>query len=163
MLTGNNINAVGIVITYHSARIQPAAGTADIIGEFQVHKTAHKRRADRIEVTVINVYDGTGSATIAPYKAIKAGSVNNTITVIYKAIGTMNGGQVSLELPDGWGDAQDSDPTMPNYTTVTSSGELDANEAYVGKRIIIANLEEIKKDNTVTFTYGKMAAGKGGG
>ena len=157
------INAVGIIITYHSARIQPIAGTADIIGEFQVHNTAPKRRADRVEVTVINVHDGTGSATIAPYRAVNAGSTNNTITVTYKAIGTMNGGQVSLELPDGWGDAQDDDPEKPNYMTVTSTGKLDSsNPAYVGKRIIIANLEEIQKDNTVTFTYGKMTGGKGG-
>ena len=158
----NNVNANGIVITYHRARIQPAAGTADIIGEFQMHKGVTKRRAGRVEVAVTNVHDGTGSATISPYKAINAGSTDNTITVVYKAIGTMNGGQVSLELPDGWGDAQDNDPTMPNYTTVTSSGKLDSNPAYVGKRLIIANLEEIKENDTVTFTYGKMTAGKGG-
>ena len=100
----------------------------------------------------------TGSS---PAYTVRAGSTDNTIKVEFTAIGTMNGGQVSLELPTGWGDMQDDDADEPNYVTVAAArgGTLDSsNDAYVGRDVVVANLEDFGKDDTVTFTISNAEA-----
>ena len=68
----------------------------------------------------------------------------------------MSGGQVAFEIPDGWGDMQDSNADDLNHVAIRagSGGTLDAsNSSYVGRRIAVANLEDFEKGDTVTFTY----------
>ena len=49
---------------------------------------------------------------------VKAGSDNNIIQVEFTAVGTMDGGAVSLEKPKSWGDFQADDATIRNYVEV---------------------------------------------
>ena len=154
-----------IEVTYTDVIVQHNADTVDIIGEFRASPADRvDRRAGRVEVEVLNVEDGSGSATMStgtsPAYTVRAGRIENTITVTFKAAGTMNGGQVSLERPDGWGDMQEGDADEPNYVTVTASGgTLDsANTSYVGREVVIANLEDFGKNNTVTFTISNAEA-----
>ena len=65
----------------------------------------------------------------------------------------MDGGKVSLEIPDGWKDMQ-RDPTKRNYIEISASSGATLNEADYGPRIVIANLNKFGKGKTVTFTYG---------
>ena len=154
-----------ITVTYRDAIVQHNADTVDIIGEFRASPADRiDRRAGRVEVEVVNVEDGSGTATMStgtsPPHTVRAGRVHNTITVTFTAAGTMNGGQVGLERPDNWGEMQEDDPEAPNYVMVTArGGTLDpTNESYVGRRIAIANIEDFGKGNTVTFTISNAEA-----
>ena len=157
--------AAQLTVTYTDAIVQHNADTVDIIGEFRASPADRiDRRAGRIEVEVLNVEDGSGTATMStgtsPAYTVRAGRVHNTITVTFTAAGTMNGGQVALERPDGWGDMQEEDADEPNYVTVTArGGTLDStNASYVGREVVIANLEDFGKDDTVTFTISNAEA-----
>ena len=99
-----------IDVVYTDGLVQYTADTVDIIGEFKTRSGASARRAGRVEVEVTNVADGSGTATISPSGSnatARAGSTDNTITIVYTADGTMSGGQVAFEIPEGWGDMQD--------------------------------------------------------
>ena len=150
----------GIIdIVYTAGLVQYTADTVDIIGEFRTRSGASPRRAGRVEVEVTNVADGSGTATISPSGAnatARAGSTDNTITIVYTAAGTMNGGQVAFEIPTGWGDMQDSNAQANNHVAIRAGGggTLDAtNPSYVGRRVAVANLEDFEHGDTVTFTY----------
>ena len=154
-----------ITVTYSHAIVQHTADTVDIIGEFRASPADRiDRRAGRIEVEVLNVENGSGAATMStgtsPAYTVRAGRVHNTITVTFTAAGTMNGGQVALERPGGWGDMQEEDADEPNYVTVTArGGTLDStNTSYVGREVVIANLEDFGKGDTVTFTISNAEA-----
>ena len=153
-----------IDIVYTAGVVQYTADTVDIIGEFRTRSGASPRRAGRVEVEVTNVADGSGTATISPSGAnatARAGSTDNTITIVYMAAGTMNGGQVAFEIPTGWGDMQDDNAQANNHVSIRAGGggTLDAtNPAYVGRRIAVANLEDFEKGDTVTFSYTKAEA-----
>ena len=156
-----------IDIVYTAGKVQYTADEVDIIGEFKASPNdSSAQRAGRIEVTVTNVADGSGSATMSTGTAIRAGSTDNTITVTFKAPGTMSGGQVGFELPNSdWGAMQEDDDDEPNYMHVKAGngGTLDAsNPAYVGREVVIANLENFEKGDTVTFTYGYGSGDKSG-
>ena len=156
-----------IDVVYSTATVQHNADTVDIIGEFKTFKNARSRRAGRVEVDITNVADGSGSATIStgtsPAYTVRAGSVDNTITVVYTAAGSMNGGNVSLGIPDSWGDMQADDSKAPNYVTVTArGGSLSSTPAYVGRRVAVANLNQFGMGDTVTFTYGAGSGDKKG-
>ena len=149
-------------VTYSNAVVQYTADTVDFIGEFKASPADRlPRRAGRVEVEITNVADGSGSATIStgtsPAHTARAGSTDNKITVKFTAPGSMGGGQVALELPSGWGGMQADNDDEPNYIKVEagSGGTLDSSTpAYVGRDVVVANLEDFEKDDTVTFTYG---------
>ena len=151
----------GIIdVLYSNAIVQDSADTVDIIGEFKTTSSARSRRAGRVEVEVTNVADGSGSATMStgssPAYTARAGSTENSVTIVYKAVGTMSGGQVAFEIPDGWGDMQDDDADDLNHVAIRagSGGTLDASTpSYVGRDVVVANLEDFEGGDTVTFTY----------
>ena len=154
-----------ITVTYSHALVQHIADTVDIIGEFRASPADRvDRRAGRVEVEVLNVEDGSGSATMttgtSPPHTVRAGRIENMIRVTFTAVGTMNGGQVALETPAIWGDMQENDEDEPNYVEVTvRGGTLDeTNASYVGREVAIANLEDFGKNNTVTFTISNAEA-----
>ena len=145
-----------ITVTYTDATVQPNADTVDIIGEFRTRSGASQRRAGRIEAEIRNVADGSGIATIttgrSPRYTVKAGSVDNDITVKFTAAGTMNGGRVTLERPEGWGNMQDSDADEPNYVTVTPGGRNAAlRRVDVGRDLISAQIDSLGPKGTITF------------
>ena len=153
-----------IDVVYTDGVVQYTADTVDIIGEFKTRSGANARRAGRVEVEVTNVADGSGSATISPSGAnatARAGSTDNRITITFTAAGTMSGGQVAFEIPEGWGDMQDDSAQANNHVAIRAGGGGtldDTNPAYVGRRIAVANLEDFEKGNTVTFTYSNAEA-----
>ena len=59
--------------------------------------------AGTIWADVINVVDGSGTATLETSGAVRAGSSKNKVTVTFTGKGTMDGGAVRLTIPAGWG------------------------------------------------------------
>ena len=145
-----------IEVTYHAAIVQRSAGSINIEGEFRTRSGARDRDAGTLDIEVLNVRDGSGEATITtgrtPRHSVKAGSVDNEITVEFTAAGTMNGGYVTLEKPDSWGNLQDNDDTEPNYVTVEASGRSASVTSNVGRDIAVANIGVLGHNNTITFT-----------
>ena len=86
-------------------------------------KSGGAATAGVVEVTITNVADGRGTATIeneaaSDDRTVVAGSVDNQIKVVFTAVGSMDGGAISLEIPDDWGDMQ-RDPREANYIDIT--------------------------------------------
>ena len=113
-----------------------------------------------IEVEIGNVADGSGTATIRSSTAIKAGKANSRIDVKFTAQGSMGGGKVSLEIPDGWGEMQRESSAMLNYIDVTPANRVEAvNYDDIddgdGDSIVVATLkDDFDKGDTITFIYG---------
>ena len=112
-----------------------------------------------IDVTIGNVADGHGTAAIRP-NSVEAASTDNKMTVTFEAPGSMGGGAVSLEIPNGWGEMQSDLSTDPNYITITSrvegvTGNYDDLNDGDGDSIVIANLPDgFEAGDEVVFTYG---------
>merc|ERR1711964_531715 len=102
-------------------------------------------------VTVGAAADGSGTATIASIPtSVGAGSVGNSVTITYTAVGPIAGGAVTVAVPAGW-----TAPAAGN-TTVASSGTIgalsfDAQNAAVDGVTLAAT-------QTITFTFAGMAA-----
>ena len=74
------------------AVLHHVAGAVRVSGTFRVSSSAGTSSAGSETITLNNVKDGTGSATLSP-TSIAAGSNNQAIEVVYTAAGTMNGGR----------------------------------------------------------------------
>ena len=144
--------------------VQPNATAVDkpvvVNGYFWTSSPLSKRRsAGTVEIEVTQVKDGYGTATVKAAAAndatVKAGSDDNVIQVEFTAVGTMDGGAVSLEKPKDWGDFQADDATTANYIEVNvarGSGKISTVD--VGPDIVIAYLETFPAKSTIRFTYG---------
>ena len=113
--------------------------------------------AGTIRADVINVVDGSGTATLETSGAVRAGSSKNKVTVTFTGQGTMDGGAVRLTIPAGWGPMQD-DPLERNYIEVDTSSRASLDDPDVeivdGGLAIEVNLETFGMGDTLTFTYG---------
>ncbi len=145
-----------VTITYGAADDSRAvlyhvAGAVQVSGTFRTSRGASTRTAGTATVTLSNVEDGTGTARLSP-GSIEAGSSNQAIEVVFTAAGTMDGGAVSLEIPDGWG-AMQNDPTQRNYVTVRGAGVSllpdDINDRYA-----IATIDTLAEGGSFRFIYG---------
>merc|ERR1711964_287212 len=102
-------------------------------------------------VTVGAAADGSGTATVASIPtSVGAGSVGNSVTITYTAVGPIAGGAVTVAVPAGW-----TAPAAGN-TTVASSGTIgalsfDAQTAAVDGVTLAAT-------QTITFTFAGMTA-----
>ena len=153
-----------------SARAEGTDGNREdglaIRGHFKVNNLPRFRQRDAgtIFVDVTNVMDGSGDAMFDPTpRTVRAGSDSNLITVVFTAVGTMDGGAVRFTIPDGWGEMQDEDPLELNYIEVDVSGtdaELDGDPEITDDGLSVgANLETFGEGDKVTFTYGGGSAG----
>ena len=81
------------------ALAQADAGDEIIKSIFDVDDggSIRQRASNEVNLTVGNVAAGSGTATIRP-SSVEAGSIVS-LTVTYTATGTMNGGQVALQMP----------------------------------------------------------------
>ena len=155
-----------VIVTYggatKKAEIQPKAAEAvKITGYYWAAIPGSPRRgAGTVEIEVGNAKDSTGKATISP-TAVRAGSIDETFTVVYTAAGTMDGGQVSLEHPATWG-AFDTDPAKLNYVRVSASDGASIEEIDNGGSIIIVTLERCPPNGRITFVYGTGTGAKRG-
>ena len=138
------------------------AGKMTLTGRFKAHPSfgpSDGYTVDTIEAEIGNVADGHGTAIIKP-TSVEAGSTDNKITVEFTAPGSMGGGAVSLQIPDGWGEMQHESSTQANYITVTSkvegvTGNYDDLDDGDGDSIVIAELpDDFDDGDEVIFTYG---------
>ena len=156
MDVGGSATATYGADTAKKAKVQYTAGTARVNGYFKASRYSPERGAGIVEIDIANVEDGSGTATVASRSGdpntVRGGSQDDRIIVTFRAVGTMDGGKVSLELPTGWGDMQ-RDPTQRNYINMHASGG-SLNTPDYGSRIVVANLKKFGRGATVTFTYG---------
>ena len=148
------------------ALIQPDAGIEKITGFFDVDGDGSiaRQASNELQLTVGNVKAGSGKATISP-QSVEAGGVVD-LTVTFTAQGTMDGGQVVLKMPDGWGDLQQTTPPTPtnnvyNYVQVASGNGgtlVKGDESNTSNDIVVANLNTFKKGSTVRFTLNSVIA-----
>ena len=139
------------------------AGDIEAMGSFKAGTGFTTEKSEytvrTIKVTISNVADGSGTATISP-RSVEAGSTDNKITVRFRSVGSMGGGAVSLQIPAGWGEMQHESSTLPNYITVSSNvkgveGNYDDLDDADGDSIVVATLpDDFNSGNQVTFTYG---------
>ena len=141
------------------AVLHHVAGEVKIRGTFRNSAGSSTRTAmGEAVITILNVQDGTGAATLSP-TTVEAGSNNRAIEVTFTASGTMDGGMVVLEKPNGWGDMQD-DPTKRNYVTTRGSGVASLD---VGATRSIATISKLAKGGSFRFIYGGGTAGTSNG
>ncbi len=143
-----------VTITYGAADdskavLHHAAGAVQVSGTFRTSSGASTRTAGTATVTLSNVEDGTGTARLSP-GSIEAGSSNRAIEVEFTAAGTMDGGAVSLEIPDGWGSLQE-DPTKRNYVTTRGAG---VSAVEIADRYAIATIDTLAEGGSFRFIYG---------
>ena len=100
------------------------SGPRTIQGSFKIAETVSSRSADPLTVKLDNIVDGSGSAVLltTPFRSpdnssVPAGSNDQVIWVEFTAAGAMNNGQVSVELPSGWGGFS-TDGFKHNYVRV---------------------------------------------
>ena len=124
----------------------PVDDPLEITGEFMPRSSGGAATAGVVEVTITNIADGRGTATIendavSDDQTVVAGSIDNQIKVVFTAEGTMDGGAISLEIPDKWGEMQ-RDPREANYVDIRAPrGALDGEPGY-GARVVIAYLDD---------------------
>ncbi len=145
-----------VTITYGAeadskAVLHHVAGTVEVSGTFRTSSGASTRTAGTATVTLSNVEDGTGTARLSP-GSIEAGSSNQAIEVVFTAAGTMDGGAVTLEIPDGWGALQE-DPTKRNYVTVRGAG-VSLLPDDINDRHAIATIDTLAEGGSFRFIYG---------
>ncbi len=131
------------------AVLHHVAGAVQVSGTFRTSSGASTRTAGTATVTLSNVEDGTGTAVLSP-GTIEAGSSNRAIEVVFTAAGTMDGGAVSLGIPDGWG-AMQNDPTQRNYVTTRGAG---VSAVEITDRHAIATIDTLSKGGSFRFIYG---------
>ena len=102
-------------VTHHVAGAVKVESRFDVDGDGSIDDYP----SNEIGLTVGNVAAGSGTATIRD-DTVEAGSIVS-LTVEYKAQGTMDGGKVALQMPPDWGDLQDENDTKDNYVQVTPS------------------------------------------
>ena len=130
-------------------RMQPkAASSVKITSKYKVHSSLSEESSHTLNVTVGSAPASSGMAKITPYN-VEAGKPT-TLDVVFVAEGTMTGGQVVLQMPDGWGDLQNTQSGERNYVQVTGSG-LGNDDWDVNSDIVEVNLNAFEKDSKVNF------------
>ena len=137
--------------------MQPDADDVTIVGYFDVDGdgTIPNTAASEVNFTIGNVDPGSGKATIDP-DTVEAGGLVD-LTVVYTAQGTMNDGQVALQMPENWGDLQEEDEDADNYVQVTPSGGTLGSWSTNGD-IVVVNLDTFDENDTVRFALKNVVA-----
>ena len=139
-----------------------AAANLEIVGRFKTGSSsgAHPA-ATPISVRVGNVAAGSGTAMITTPSnhKVEAGSKDNNITIVYRAAGTMNGGQVRLRSPANWGTLQETDAKAANHIRVTASSSMvDQAAISYGPRYVLVPLKAVEANQTISFMFSNVKA-----
>ena len=137
------------------ALAQPDTGEEIIKSTFNVGGGIRSRNSNELNLTVGNVAAGSGKATIRQ-SSVEAGSIVS-LTVAYVADGTMNGGRVALQMPEDWGDLQNTDDEADNYVQVTPSGGT-LGDWDVADDIVEVNLATFDEGDRVNFALKNVVA-----
>ena len=116
----------GIGAAKSATLIHNVAADVKVIGNYRTSSGA--RPAGTATITITNVKDGAaGTVTISPQQ-VEAGSNHGVVSVKFTALGTMDDGRVSLELPTtGWGTFQ-RDPAQRNYVQISGNSNVSLEE-----------------------------------
>ena len=140
------------------------AAAVKVIGNYRT--AAGTRPAGTATVTLTNVMDGAAKAVTIRPREVEAGSSHSKIDVTFTALGTMDGGKVSLELPTTgrWGLMQ-VDPSQPNYVQITGNPNVVLEEPSVGSpsNKAVANITKLAASQFFTFSYGGGTGGANNG
>ena len=144
-----------------AAVLSDMSGDVNVTGTFRTSANASTRTAGTVTVTIGNIMDGAGMAVLSP-SSLEAGSSHRVVEVTFTAAGTMDGGNVSLEIPAGWGDVQSKDPTQRNYVSVRGDGITGEPNTDGGRRII-ASLDKLAAGGSFRFIIGSGTGGANNG
>ena len=152
-----------VTITYGTgtkkALMHNVAGDVNITGNFRT--SSGSRPAGTAKVTITNVEDGAaGAVTISPQQ-VEAGSNHGVVSVRFTALGTMDSGKVSLELPTtGWGTFQ-RDPAERNYVEISGNPNVTLEEPTVdvSSNKAVAKITKLAAGQSFTFVYGGGSGG----
>ena len=144
-----------------AAVLSDVSGDVNVTGTFRTSANASTRTAGTVTLTIGNIMDGTGMAVLSP-SSLEAGSSHRVVEVTFTAAGTMDGGNVSLEIPAGWGDVQSTDPTQRNYVSVRGDGITSEPNTDGGRRIIAA-LGKLAAGDSFRFIIGSGTGGANNG
>merc|ERR1712000_538877 len=145
---------MGFTLNYDNVVVPSATGSYSFGVKSQASASASASLVDLTtgpSVTVGAAADGSGTATITSIPtSVGAGSVGNSVTVTYTAVGPIAGGAVTVAVPAGW-----TAPAAGN-TTVASTGTIgalsfDAQNAAVDGVTLAAT-------QTIMFTFTGMTA-----
>ena len=152
------------MITYGAgeklAMAQRTAGKVEMKGYFDAGPVVSERVSSAFDITVDNVADGSGTATI-DNNNVGAGSTDNDFSIRFSAQGSMDGGQVVLISPQGWGKFQGTDPAAANYIDIDASSGATLRDTGVGNDRAIAHLETFGYGHVLTFTIRDLEAQPG--
>ena len=146
-----------VEITYIGDVQAEADDEVEIASQFKSGKIfSFERVSNTVYVEITNVADGSGEATIDNKTAYDAGSDDNDFTIRFTAKGSMNGGQVRVDLPAGWGGdnaLQGVKNDAANYVTITHSSGASLRDTAIGNNRAIAFLDEFGKGDEIRFIY----------
>ena len=157
-----------VTITYGTgdkeALLHNVAGEVKLIGNFKT--SSGSRSAGTATVTLTNVADGDAQEVKISPREVEAGSSHHTISITFKALGTMDDGRVSLELPTTgrWGTMQ-VDPAEKNYVRISGNSNVVLEEPAVDapSNKAVAKITKLAAGQTFTFEYGGGSAGSNNG
>ena len=155
-----------VVISYGTgtkkALLHNVAADVKVIGNFRT--STGSRPAGTATVKLTNVKDGAAKeVTIGPLE-VEAGSNLGKINIKFTAIGTMDDGYVSLDLPStGWGLMQ-RDPSQRNYIEISGSNvTLESPAINETSSKAVAKITKLGAGQSFTFVYGGGTAGTSNG
>ena len=147
-----------VVITYgtggNKTLLHNVAGDVKIVGNFRT--STGSRPAGTATVKLTNVADGHAKAVVINPSQVEAGSNHGVISVKFTAIGTMDGGYVSLDLPStGWGLMQ-RDPAQRNYVEISDNPNvtLELPTITESSSKAVAKIGKLGAGQSFTFVYG---------
>ena len=139
-----------------------AQADLEIIGRFSTGVSGTLYPADSpVVMRIGNVEAGSGTAMITSPSppTVEAGSDDNTIRIVYRAAGTMNGGSVRLGTPLPWGSLQETDSAAKNYIRVAASSSVVNQDAIrYGAHNILVPLMTAGHNSTVEFVLSNVKA-----
>ena len=147
-----------VTIKYADGILNAKSQDVPITALFKTSEGGSSRTAGTATVRIGKIADGTGTAIIKTNYGrslvesglIEAGSNHRVVTVEFTAVGTMDGGAVSLEIPPGWG-AMQNDPTKRNYVTARGVGVESVDQQ--GSQTIV-NISKLAASQSFDIIYG---------
>ena len=155
-VTVDDLPQLGVVeITYIGDVQDEADDEVEIYSQFKSSKIfSFERVSDTVVVEITNVADGSGEATIDE-TAYDAGSDDNDFTIRFTAKGSMNGGQVRVDLPDGWGGdnaLQSVKDDGANYVEIKKSSGASLRDTAIGNNLAIAFFDEFGEGDYICLS-----------
>ncbi len=154
------------IIFKYKGTVQGAAGTVTFETKTKLTNDGTLTSiATPPELTVKNVEKGRGTVTFntgdpVDQSRVAAASSGNQITFDFKAVGTMNGGAVSMDVPGNWSPPQRTQG-VAGYVTVSapSGGSLGA--ASVSDNTVTVPINTLAADQIVRIVYGSGSGSSG--